>query len=395
MNDADGETEYTTYITERRKWRLGTSKKIIGLVVAAVFAACTARAQPVELKKRAENSSQSKLLRDVPSEIKDIKAYCIDFNWHRRRLAKPGQFANTDPAVHLAWYKMLGVNVIQTFCVSTNGYAWYKNGFVPAQPGLKHDFLPEMVKLGHAEGMLVMGYFTIGCNPRWAKERPDLSYGGGKDGKITGGYHIPYTDAYLDFLSKSIRDAVRKTGIDGFMIDWVWQPTRKQTNGKWIECEKKLYEQLMGEPYPGDDALTVKQELAYSLAAAGARQPKKALPGANLLPVMEGEATIGDRAIFGEAYARDIASMENPEAALLKRWVIHKQYKLIVTYDGLGSYAGSTQERRNQTTAPELYDLLSDPFEQHNLYGKRPKVYESLRSKIDNWYSLKERKAVK
>ncbi len=131
------------------------------------------------------------------------------------------------------------------------------------------------------------------------------------------------------------------------------------------------------------------------LAAAGARSPKKALPGTNLLPVMEGKANIDDRAVFGEAYARDIASMENPEAALLKRWVIHKQYKLILTYDGQGSYAGSTQERRSQTTAPELYDLVSDPFEQDNLYGRLPKVYESLRSRIDNWYSLKERKAVK
>ena len=205
------------------------------------------------------------------TKIKDIKAYCIDFNWEkpygRPRLARLGAFADSDPATHFAWYKMLGVNVIQTFCVSTNGYAWYKNGFVPEQPGLKHDYLPEMVRLGHAEGMKVMGYFTIGANPRWAKLRPDQNYGAGKDGEISGGYHVVYTDEYLDFLSKSISDAVSKTGIDGFMIDWVWQPTRKQTNGKWIEAEKKLYEQLMGDPYPGDDALTVKQELAYSRKA--------------------------------------------------------------------------------------------------------------------------------
>ena len=55
-----------------------------------------------------------------------------------------------------------------------NGYAWCKDGFVPEQPGVKHDYLPEMVKLGHAEGMLVTGYFTIGCNPRWAELRPGL-----------------------------------------------------------------------------------------------------------------------------------------------------------------------------------------------------------------------------
>ena len=89
-----------------------------------------------------------------PTKIKDIKAYCLDFNWGRRRsFAKPGTWASADPAKHVAWYKAMGANVIQTFAVSCNGYAWYKNGAVPEQPGLKHDFLTEVVRLGHKEGM--------------------------------------------------------------------------------------------------------------------------------------------------------------------------------------------------------------------------------------------------
>ena len=50
---------------------------------------------------------------------------------------------------------------------------------------MKHDFLPEVVKLGHKEEMLVIGYFCVGANPKWAVEHPDLSYG-----KPTT-YHIP------------------------------------------------------------------------------------------------------------------------------------------------------------------------------------------------------------
>ncbi len=161
----------------------------------------------------------------------------------------------------MAWYKTIGANVIQTFCVSCNGYAWYKNGFVPAQPGLKHDFLPAVVRLGHKEGMLVFGYFCISANPQWAQEHPGLSYG------APATYHIPYTDEYLDYLSKSISDAVKRTGIDGFMIDWLWQPRRKSTKGAWIDCEKKLYKQLMGEDFPGEDTLTKQQDLAYSRKA--------------------------------------------------------------------------------------------------------------------------------
>jgi hypothetical protein len=198
--------------------------------------------------------------------VGEIKAYCLDFNWtptsrRGKPFAKPGLWNESDPAEHVAWYKTMGANVIQTFCVSTNGYAWYKNGVVPEQPGLKHDFLPEVVKLGHKEGMKVMGYFCIAANPRWAELHPDQSYGSPTT------YHIPYTDDYLAFLSESISDAVRKTGIDGFMIDWVWMPNRKSTEGKWLQCEKDLYKQLMGEAFPGEDKLTKAQDTEYSRKA--------------------------------------------------------------------------------------------------------------------------------
>jgi len=202
---------------------------------------------------------------DVPAasaKVKDIKAYCLDFNWgERRAFAKPGSWAGADPAKHVAWYKAMGANAIQTFCISCNGYAWYKNGLVPEQPGLKYDFLPEMVRLGHQEGMLVMGYFCIGANARWGQEHPDLSYG------TPSSVHIPYTDEYLAYLSAAIGDAVRKTGIDGFMMDWVWQPGRKSTGDKWLECEKHLYAQLMGEAFPGEDKLSKAQEAAYGRKA--------------------------------------------------------------------------------------------------------------------------------
>jgi hypothetical protein len=192
----------------------------------------------------------------------DIKSYCLDFNWAPRGgFAEPGAWKGADPAATVEWHKKVGSNVIQTFAVSCNGYAWYKNGVVPEQPGLKHDFLREVVKLGHAEGMQVMGYFCIAANTRWGEENPELSYG------TPSTYHIPYTDEYLAYLSSAITDAVKTTGIDGFMIDWVWMPKRQSTKGKWIEAEKKLYGQLMGEPFPGEDKLSKQQDLEYSRKA--------------------------------------------------------------------------------------------------------------------------------
>ena len=196
-----------------------------------------------------------------------IKAFCIDFNWGEggpNGFAPPGLWADASPEDHVKWYHDLGVNTIQTFCVSCNGYAWYKNGIVPPQPGLKYDFLTEMVRLGHKKGMKVMGYFCIGSNTRWGKENPDLSYG------YPSTYHIPYTRPYLEFLDNAIRDAIHTTGIDGFMIDWMWQPKRESTGGIWLDSEKKLYEELMGESFPGEEKLSGEAYNKYSRLAIDA-----------------------------------------------------------------------------------------------------------------------------
>ncbi|MCL5098809.1 MAG: hypothetical protein M1608_15010 [Candidatus Omnitrophica bacterium] len=201
-------------------------------------------------------------------EPEPIKAFCVDFNWGPggpNGFAGPGVWADADPVRHVEWYAKLGVNVIQTFAVSCNGYAWYKGGKTPAQPGLKHDFLPEMVRLGHASKMRVMGYFCVAANTRWGLEHPSLSYG------IPSDYHLPLTDAYLDFLAGSIEEALAKSGMDGFMVDWLWNPSdkaRKEANhGQWLEAEKKLFTELTGKPFPPDGAPSKADQLDYERKA--------------------------------------------------------------------------------------------------------------------------------
>ena len=193
-----------------------------------------------------------------------IKAFCVDFNWlfegqegWPNRFAKPGHWADASPQEHVAWYKALGANVLQTFAVSCNGYAWYKDGFVPPQPGLQHDFLKEVVRLGHREDLMVMAYFCAGANTKWAMDHPELSYG------TPSTLHIPFTDEYLDYLGASIKDAVSKTGIDGFMIDWVWNPRDELRSDGWIEAEKKLYTQLTGENFPATGEPADEDKLQY------------------------------------------------------------------------------------------------------------------------------------
>lgn len=68
-----------------------------------------------------------------------IQSYCLDFNWGQgRRFAEPGRRSGADPAGHVAWYKAMGANVIQTFAVSCNGFTRPRTdcGIVPLEPTL-------------------------------------------------------------------------------------------------------------------------------------------------------------------------------------------------------------------------------------------------------------------
>jgi len=187
----------------------------------------------------------------APAEPGRIKAFCVDFNWGPDGFAPPGMYTKASAKEHVEWYRKLGVNTIQTFCVSCPGYAWYRSEIAPVQPGMQGDFLKEITDLGHAAGMKVMGYFCIGANTHWNEKHPDLSH------PLPSSIAIPFTTEYLDYLDKVISEALKKTGIDGFMIDWVFNASHFYPDKKyqWLECEKKMYQELFNQPFPGDAAM--------------------------------------------------------------------------------------------------------------------------------------------
>lgn len=177
-----------------------------------------------------------------------IRALNSDFNWDLlRRPASPGLYAHASAKKHIRWYKKHHVNTIQTFCVTYNGYAWYKSDVAPVTPGMKGEFLRDMVELGHAAGMRVLGYFCLGSNPYWENENYDR---GLVHRELGCGPRIPLTTTYLDYFCRSVEDALRKVPMDGFMIDWFME-----CPPKWTDCEKQMYHELMGEPFPGSERL--------------------------------------------------------------------------------------------------------------------------------------------
>jgi len=194
-----------------------------------------------------------------------IRAFNIDYNWDPKggyinSFAKPGLWADADPAVLMKWYEDLGCNVVHSFAVSCNGYSWYKNSLIPEQPGLKYDFLTEMVKIGNKKKMKVFGYYCVGANTKWGLDHPEQSYG------TPAIPHIPFTTQYIDYLCASIKDAMLKTGMHGVMLDWVWTPSgyrKDQEPIKWLPCEQIMYKELMGKDFPGVGKTTAEEEQTF------------------------------------------------------------------------------------------------------------------------------------
>jgi hypothetical protein len=53
--------------------------------------------------------------------------------------------------------------------------------------------------------------------------------------------------------------------MDGFMIDWVWNPRRP--GDKWLDCEKQAYRELMVRDFPGEGRLSKGDLLIYETRA--------------------------------------------------------------------------------------------------------------------------------
>jgi len=241
------------------------------VLIAAVLLAAAAHAAPVPADQLQggdpAKSPAGNAMARPPQEAwkvellrRPLRAFCVDFNWQVKGndlwFAAPGHWADADPAAQVQWCKAAGVNCIQTLILSCNGYAWYKGVPIPEQPGLKYDFLTEVAKQGHRQQMLVMGYYCIGANSLWGRNHPDQSYG------TPAATHIPLTGDYIDYLCGSVKDVLERTEIDGFMLDWM-----SNTSGRWLDCEKKMYQELMAVPFPGAEQVTAAEKKAFDQKA--------------------------------------------------------------------------------------------------------------------------------
>ena len=55
--------------------------------------------------------------------------------------------------------------------------------------------------------------------------------------------------------------------MDGFMIEWIWNPNKELRKDGWINSEKKLFSQLTGSEFPATGVPSDEDILAYERAA--------------------------------------------------------------------------------------------------------------------------------
>jgi len=115
------------------------------------------------------------------------------------------------------------------------------------------------------------------------------------------------------------------------------------------------------------------------LSIAGVPKPSE-MSGIDLLHACAGRPIQRD-AVFGELYAHDIADIDDPSRSLAYRWAVLGKWKLIRHYPGkLGRLAYMLKPREEY---PQLYDIVTDPFERRNLANEKPSLVKRLHARMD------------
>lgn len=113
-------------------------------------------------------------------------------------------------------------------------------------------------------------------------------------------------------------------------------------------------------------------DLAPTLLAALGMPRTPEMAGVDLL-----SADVERRqAIMGECFTHNAVDLNNPQANLRWRWIIDRDWKLIVP------------EARNEPDAKvELFNLAADPHETHDVAGEQSELVTALRGKLDAWWN--------
>ncbi len=189
----------------------------------------------------------------------------------------------------------------------------------------------------------------------------------------------------IDYLEKK---RVRDNTLIVYLTDNGWIQNPKKTDYYLPGSKASPYEGGVRTPilfsWPGrlgpadrEEVISAIDVMPTILAAAGAKIPDD-LPGLNLLPHLETGTPIEREMVFGEDFGFEILDVNDPEASLKFRWCIAGKWKLVLRY----------QPDCRTTKGAQLFNLLDDPHEKHNLAASHPEVVARLAKAIADWYPV-------
>ncbi|QDT66927.1 sulfatase family protein [Calycomorphotria hydatis] len=120
------------------------------------------------------------------------------------------------------------------------------------------------------------------------------------------------------------------------------------------------------------DTLVSSIDLVPTTLAACGISPTPEMHGVNLLDVIANNGACDRDTVFGAIYDHDVPDIDKAEPGLQHRWARRGDYKLILS--------------KNPADPPELFNLKTDPFEEHNIAGDHPEVVEELTKAIEDWW---------
>jgi len=116
-------------------------------------------------------------------------------------------------------------------------------------------------------------------------------------------------------------------------------------------------------------------DIAPTILAAAGLPKMETMPGLNLLEVIAEHGHTSRTAVFGEIFDHNVGDIDNPLAGLRFRWCVDRNWKLILP--------------AMRDKPAELYDVLADPFEHHDLAATQAAVVGKLTDEIDRWWRFR------
>ncbi|MCA9102230.1 MAG: sulfatase [Planctomycetales bacterium] len=170
-----------------------------------------------------------------------------------------------------------------------------------------------------------------------------------------------------------------------FVVDngWIQQPDHA---GYAPRSKRSPYDGGLRTPilvrWPGvvepvvSDTPVSSIDLAPTILKACRVEVPPAMTGIDLVALANAEAhgePVVAPPVFGSTLAHDIVDIDRPAASVEYRYTVDGPWKLIVPARG--------------DESPELYNVVNDPWEQHNLAAEEPERVDQLRALIDAWWT--------